>query len=284
MRLVRGLDRFGLGWRPELAASLFAHRGALDLVEAVVEMIPTAQLRSYATLAVQLPLWLHGTTLGLASTFPVDEVRLRNLARTVDRIGPEGWSEHMAFVRVPGVEIGHLAAPPRTPETVEGAARNLRRAAAVVGSLPLLENVACLTPPLGSTLGEGAWITALLEASGAALLLDLHNLYTNAMNEGDDPVQRLLSFPLSRVRQVHIAGGRWIGPPNAPRRLDDHLHPVPVEVFALLETLAQHCPQPLTVVLERDGRYPPLDALLMEVAQAREVVARGRQAGMAPAS
>jgi hypothetical protein len=282
-RRVRGLrlvtDRFGLAWRPELGPGLLAQRDQVDLTEVILEEVGTStrESRAYRTLAAQVPLWLHGTGLGLASAFPLDEQRLARCARAVAAVGPEGWSEHLAFVRVPGIEIGHLAAPPRTPETAEGAARNLRRAARVVGSLPLVENVATLVRPPGSTLTEPAWVRLILEATGAELLLDLHNLYANAVNEGEDPVQRLLAFPLDRVRQVHLAGGRWIGPHEAPRCLDDHLHPTPPVVFDLLQTLAEVHPAPLNVVLERDGAYPPLPELLAELDLARQAVARGRE-------
>jgi hypothetical protein len=261
-----------------LGAGLLAHGQHLDLTELILEdaaAAPARQLRAYRTLATQMPLWLHGTSLGLASTFPSDEARLTRCARMVEAIAPEGWSEHLAFVRVPGIEIGHLAAPPRTLETAEGAIRNLRRATQIVGAPPLVENVASLLCPPGSTLTESEWIHLILEGSGADLLLDLHNLYANAVNEGEDPTERLLAFPLERVRQVHLAGGRWIGPAGATR-LDDHLHATPPEVFDLLETLARVHPGPLNVMLERDGAYPPIQELLEELALARLAVGRGR--------
>jgi hypothetical protein len=277
MRVVN--DRFGIGWRPELSAGLLAHGGQVEMTELILEDAAKASprhRRAYRTLAAQIPLWLHGTSLGLASTYSIDEDRLDRCARTVEAIGPEGWSEHLAFVRVPGIEIGHLAAPPRTPETAEGAVHNLRRAAQIVGSMPLVENVATLVKPPGSTLPEAEWIRSILEASGAELLLDLHNLYANAVNEGEDPATRLRGFPLGRVRQVHLAGGRWIGPPETSKRLDDHLHPTPPEVFSLLETLAKLHPAPLNVILERDGAYPPIQDLIAELELARQAVGRGR--------
>ena len=64
---------------------------------------------------------------------------------------------------------------------------------------------------------------------------------------------------------VHLAGGRrWRG-----RVLDDHLHPVPDAVFALLEELAARAPGPLDVIIERDGSFPPFAELLAELDRAR---------------
>jgi uncharacterized protein (UPF0276 family) len=75
---------------------------------------------------------------------------------------------------------------------------------------------------------------------------------------------------------VHLAGGRWIGEPNAERLLDDHLHDVPDPVYALLAEAGARASHPITVVLERDGRYPPIESFLAELDRAREALAAGR--------
>jgi Protein of unknown function (DUF692) len=119
----------------------------------------------------------------------------------------------------------------------------------------------------------------LLAVSGVGLLLDLHNLYANAVNFGDDPHTFLRRLPLERVTAVHLSGGRWIdGPYGARRLLDDHLHDVPPEVFALLRELGRLAPQPLTVIIERDGRFPPIARLLEQLDIARAALAAGREA------
>lgn len=272
-------DRFGVAWRPELAAGLLSHPEHVDVTEIMLEHVAASQpreQRAFRTLCAQLPVWVHGTTLGAAGVCGVSSAAAERCARVVNRVQPAGWSEHLAFVRAGGVEIGHLAAPPRTAASVEVTAQNLRAVAAVVGAMPLVENVATLVVPVGSTLTEPEWLRGVVELSGAGLLLDLHNLYSNAVNEGEDATARLLALPLDRVRQLHIAGGRWVGPRGRERRLDDHLHPTPTEVFDLLETVAAHHPQPLTVIVERDGPQPPVADLLSEVTLAREAVARGR--------
>lgn len=188
------------------------------------------------------------------------------------------WSEHLAFVRAGGCEIGHLAAPPRTEATIEGTLRNLARARAVVGTAPVLENIATLIDPPASTMGECGWIGAIAARADAALLLDLHNLYANALNFGADPHAMMRGLPLDRVRMVHLSGGVWIGGRDGERQrlLDDHLHDVPPAVYDLLEGLAASAAHPLDVIIERDGCYPPIEALLAQVRDARAALARGR--------
>jgi uncharacterized protein (UPF0276 family) len=222
-----------------------------------------------------VPVTVHGTRLGLASSLPVETRWLDESARVVEAARPLYWSEHLAFVRGGGAEIGHLAAPPRRPEVIDGLAANLRRAREVVGAEPLLENIATLIEPPFSRLDEAAWLGGCLAVSQGGLLLDLHNLHCNALNFGFDAAQCLARLPLDRVRAVHIAGGVRL---PAGRLLDDHRHAVPDPVYGLLETLAALAPQPLDVVLERDGDFPPIEHLLAELDQARAAVAAGRSA------
>jgi uncharacterized protein (UPF0276 family) len=208
----------------------------------------------------------------------VAKSRLEGMARLIGRVKPAAWSEHLAFVRADGAEIGHLAAPPRTPATVEGTLANLRLARTVVGSLPWLENIATLIDPPASTLDEAVWLSAIAEGAGAGLLLDLHNLYANASNFGLDPLAAMEAMPLHRVTCVHVAGGRWITRADAAgsRLLDDHLHDAPDEVLGLLASLAARVPQPLTVIIERDGKYPAMPVLLEQLDLVRAALARGR--------
>jgi uncharacterized protein (UPF0276 family) len=161
--------------------------------------------------------------------------------------------------------------------TVEGALANIEYAARVVGVPPELENIATLVEPPGSTLDEAAWVRSIIRGAGTSLLLDLHNLYANARNFGHDPLQLLAAMPLAQVRSVHISGGRWISAPSGGKRLlDDHRHDPPGDVYVLLEYLATMAAQPLTVILERDGRYPPFAVVATELDAARAALARGR--------
>ena len=201
------------------------------------------------------------------------------MARLIAAVEPESWSEHLAFVRGGGIEIGHLAAPPRSAASVDGACRNLALARRVTGSMPAVENIATLVEPPASPLPEDAWIDAIIRGSGAALLLDLHNLYANAVNFGRTPLDLLQGLPLDRVGIVHLSGGHWIeGPAGTRRLLDDHVHDVPKDVFDLLTELGRRAPQPLTVIIERDGHYPDFGALLCQLDAARAALARGRAA------
>ncbi len=277
---MSGTDRVGLAWRDELAAQIMLHLDHIDHLEIIAERewsVSRRRIDALRDLARQVPVSLHGVSLGLVSSGNVSEERLAQLARLVERVEPDHWSEHMAFVRAGGFEIGHLAAAPYAPQTLAGALRNLERACRVVGSLPQLENIATLLTPPGSCWTESEFIGQVVRGSGAGMLLDLHNFYANACNFGQDPAAILDSMPLARVASVHLSGGHWeTGSDGRSRLIDDHIHDPPEAVYELLGVLAFKVPQPLTVIIERDGHYPDFAALLEQIARARAALALGR--------
>ncbi|HWZ44988.1 MAG TPA: DUF692 family protein [Candidatus Saccharimonadales bacterium] len=275
-------DRVGIGWRPELAADILSSLDQIDVLELVASSSVQASRRERMALrliARQAPVHIHGVDLGLAGSEEVSGRRLDAMARLIHDVEPEAWSEHLSFVRAGGHEIGHLAAPPRSQASVENSARNLRKAVDLIGAQPAMENIATLIQPPCSTLSESAWMSHIAMTSGCDLLLDLHNLYANSVNFNFDPLQFLGELPLQRVRTIHIAGGRWITSPEGHGQylLDDHLHAVTGPVYELLAEVASRVEQPLTVILERDGRYPEMPLLLEELEKARQALHTGRQ-------
>ena len=272
-------DQFGLGWRSPLALGILSNLDRIDLVEVIADDFFRAarrERRALRTLAAQTPITLHGVSLGMASSVAVETKRLDQMVRLCAEVQPVSWSEHLAFVRGGGIEIGHLAAPPRTAATIAGAIANLGRARSVVGVAPQVENVATLIEPPGSDRDEAAWVSEIIRNSESDLLLDLHNLHANSLNFKFDPVEYISRIPPERIRSIHLAGGRWIGRADAQRLLDDHLHDVPDPVYDLLEEVAARVPHALTVVLERDGNFPPIEWLIEQLESARRAVARGR--------
>lgn len=275
-------DRVGLGWRPELAPGIFAALDKIDILEIVGDNYLEAnrqQRLALKLLSRQVPVHIHSIDLGMAGEADVSTKRVDRLARLINEVEPELWSEHLAFVRAGELEIGHLAAAPRNEASVEGTARNLKKASQIIGTLPLMENIATLLQPPCSTLTEQQWISEIASASDCGILLDLHNLYANAANFGFDPRQFLDEIPLERVGCIHIAGGRWIDSPDKSKQylLDDHLHEVADPIYDLVTEVAARAKQPLTVVLERDGAYPAMEVLIKELDRTRAALALGRQ-------
>lgn len=270
-------NRFGLGWRSELAPGILTHLDRIDIVEVIADDFFDGggkKTRALQTLASQVPVTLHGIGIGAAATSGIEMRRVEDFARLIDRVKPDSWSEHLAWVRAGGYEIGHLAAPCRNASTVAATLENLDRMTRKIGWAPVMENIATLINPPASPMSEAEWLNAVLAGKpDLGLLLDLHNVHANSKNCRFDPYRFLDAIPLERVKTIHLAGGRmW-----EERVLDDHLHDVPLPVFQLLEHVAAKTSQPLTVLIERDGKYPKMESMLGQLEAARKAVARGRR-------
>ena len=225
----------GIGWREELAGFV-GRRDGLGFVEVVAESIHDDQplpagLEELARRGV--PVVPHGVRLSLGSAGEPDPARVGHLAGLAERLGAPLVSEHVAFVRGGGLEAGHLLPVPRTRAALGVLAANVRLAQAELGVPLALEHVAALLEWPAPELDEAAFLTELLERTGALLLLDLANLYANARNHGGDPLDLLDALPLERIAYVHVAGGVE----RDGLYHDTHAHPTPPGVLDLVAEL-----------------------------------------------
>jgi uncharacterized protein (UPF0276 family) len=262
----------GIGWRPELAL-LIDRRRDLGFIELLAEDFdprgplppPIEQLRRRGVALVP-----HGVSLSLGGAEPLDPGRLNALATLAERLGVPLVSEHMAFVRGGGLETGHLLPLPRTRDALELLIANVQEAKAALPVPLALENIATLFEWPDAEMDEAAFLTAVLERTDVLLLLDIENVYANALNHGYDPVEFLDRIPLERIAYVHVAGGVQRG----TLYHDTHTHDVPAVVFDLLAELCARTDVP-GVMLERDDRFPPDAQLNAELDSIAAAVARG---------
>jgi hypothetical protein len=219
-----------------------------------------------------VPLVLHAVSLGLGGAEPPDPRRLDTLARLAERLGAVCVSEHVAFVRAEGIESGHLLPVPRADEALELLAENVRLAQAALPVPLALENIATLFDWPEPTRTEAEFLAGLLSRTSALLLLDVANLYANALNLGTDAAAVLASVPRERLAYVHVAGGVRRG----GLYHDTHAHPVPTGPLDLLEALVARL-GPVPALLERDDHFPPPDELTAELRAIEAAIARGVQ-------
>ncbi|GLY93633.1 DUF692 domain-containing protein [Actinoplanes sp. NBRC 103695] len=252
----------GIGWRPEIAGFVAGLPG-LRFAEVVAESIHDhddlppglAELRARGVAIVP-----HGVRLSLGGAEPVEPDRVRHLARAAERLAAPLVSEHIAFVRAGGVEAGHLLPIPRSREAVDAIVANVERTQAELSVPIALEPIAAVFDWPDNELDEGDFLTEILDRTGALLLLDVANVYANALNRGDDPAALFDRIPLERIAYVHVAGGAE----HDGIYHDTHTDTVPPAVYDLVADLcARH--RPPALMLERDGHYPPADDLRAEL-------------------
>ncbi len=266
----------GLGLRPELAALLLAAHGRSDtgpqagacrvrFVEVVAEACmanPLARREALAATALW-PVVPHGVKLSLGSADGIRDDHAARLGSLARELRAPLVSEHVSFTRSATRDIGHLTRLPYTHAALRVLARNVARARRHLPDVPLLlENAAATVVWPDDELDEPEFYAALVRASGCALLLDVGNLYANAVNAGRDPETELLRFPLDAVAMFHIAGGAW----EHGFYFDTHADPIGEPVFALLATALRHT-GPRPILLERDGGFDELAGLQRELAQ-----------------
>jgi uncharacterized protein len=266
---------FGIGWRPEIAL-LIERRHDLAFIELLAEEFteananfplpaPVERLRRRGVTVVP-----HGVSLSLGGAEPLDQDRLRALARLAERLEAPVVSEHIAFVRAGDLETGHLLPLPRTWEALDMVVANVRKARAALQVPLALENIASLFEWPNPEMDEAMFLTEVLERADVLLLLDIANVYANARNHGYDPHELLDRIPLSRLAYVHVAGGVE----HCGIYHDTHTHGVRTAVLDLLEDLCSRTTVP-GVMLERDDRFPPDAELNAELDAIAAAVARG---------
>ncbi|GIF21346.1 uncharacterized protein (UPF0276 family) [Actinoplanes tereljensis] len=252
----------GIGWRPEIDGFV-AELPGLRFAEVVAESVhahgdlPAGLSRLLDRGVTVIP---HGVRLSLGGAEPVDPERVRHLAAVAGRLNAPLVSEHIAFVRAGGIEAGHLLPLPRSREAVDAVVANVKRAQAELPVPIALEPIAALFDWPDDELTEADFLTEILDRTGAGLLLDIANVYANARNRGDDPLELLDKLPLDRVAYVHVAGGDE----HDGLYHDTHTHATPQPVLDLVAELCRRH-RPPALMLERDGDYPPAAELRTEL-------------------
>ncbi len=230
-------------------------------------------------LAARRPLVAHSVGMSLGSAeggFSPDYVA--QLARWQRRYHFAWLSEHLSFTRLPQGpseqwDLGVMLPVPYDEDTLELLAERVALVQRSVQAPFLLENNVFYYQLPEQELSEPAFLRRLGERTGSGLLLDLHNLYTNARNHRLEPREFLAGLDLSSVVEVHVAGGsEW-----RDFYLDAHSGAVPEPVWALLEEMLPRLPNLGGVVFELFGNYVPLlgtGILLNELGRLRGVLER----------
>lgn len=226
--------------------------------------------------AAQRPVVLHGIGLSILSAEPLDDAYVDQLARWRDRLGCDWVSEHLSFTRAGAGHATHAAlalAMPYDHALLELLVPRVRAVQRRLGVPFLLENPVGYVDFGDDELGEPEFFNALMAESGCGMLLDLHNLYTNAHNGRCDALDYLARLDTTGVVEVHVAGGdAMLG-----LHTDSHAGPVHPGVWPLLDALLPRAPKLRAITFEfHEGSWPLLlrDGVAAELGKARAIVER----------
>ncbi len=265
----REIQGAGLGLRRALMGPLLSmDQGAVDFLEAAPENwigVGGRFRRQFRELAERYPLALHGLSLDIGGPDPIDTTLVAAVRELIDAYDVPIYSEHLTYCAAEG-HLYDLLPIPFTQEAVHYVAARVRQVQDIIGRPIALENASYYAQP-HADLTEAEFIRAVLQESDCELLLDVNNIYVNSINHRYDPLEFLDALPLERARYIHIAGHYNEAD---DLKIDTHGADVIDPVWELLAQAYQRV-GPLPTLLERDFNLPPLESLLAEVAQVRNL-------------
>lgn len=260
----------GVGLRTVHYAHILEQRPEVDWFEILSEnYMHTAgrPLLFLDRIAERYPVAMHGVSLSIGSTDPLDFDYLRELKQLRDRTSARWVSDHLCWTGVTGKNTHDLLPLPYTEETLRHVVARVRTVQDFLEAPLALENPSSYLEFEGSTLSEWDFLAALAGEADCALLLDVNNVYVSAYNHGFDPFQYLRALPYDRVVQIHVAGHSHVG----NHIIDTHIGPVIEPVWDLLR-YAHRRASGASVLLEWDAEIPSFDVVHAEALRARGVL------------
>lgn len=213
------------------------------------------------------PVSLHGVGLSMGSTDPLDATHLREIVRLAREIEPLFVSEHLSWGSVEGRFTNDLLPLPYTEEALDHMIERVRQVQDALGHEMLIENVSSYLQFTDSPIPEWEFLATLSRDSGCKLLLDVNNVYVNAMNHGFDAQAFLNGIPREAVREIHLAGHSIHRIGAREVRIDTHDAPVCDAVWTLYSSALERFGS-IPTLIEWDSNLPALDALIAEAHKA----------------
>ena len=260
---------FGLGLRPPHYTAILDSTPAVDWFELITENYLVGggrPLHFLDAIRARYPVVMHGVSLSIGSTAPLDLDYIARVRRLAERCEPEWISDHLCWTGTDGANLHDLLPLPYTAEALLHLAPRIDRVQELLGRPLVLENVSSYVSYANSAMSEWEFLSTLTERTGCRLLLDVNNVYVSSRNHGFDPREFLDGVRIEAVQQFHIAGHLDLG----THVIDTHDAPVREEVWDLYAYALRRF-GPVSTLLERDDNIPPLDELVAELDRARAI-------------
>jgi uncharacterized protein len=263
----------GLGLRTVHYSSIIQDQPAVDWFEILSENYLRTQGRPLDFLdaiAEKYPIVMHGVSLSIGSTDPLDRQYLSELRALRDRVQARWVSDHLCWTGVAGKNTHDLLPMPYTEEALAHVVERTRAVQDFLGTPLALENPSSYAQFAGDSMSEWEFLGRLAEEADCALLLDVNNVYVSSKNHGFDPLEYLNEIPFDRVVQCHVAGHTDHG----THIIDSHIGPVIDPVWELLG-VAHRRASGVSVLLEWDAEIPSFAETHAEALRAHQFIGAG---------
>lgn len=259
----------GIGLRAEHYKTIFEEKPDVPWFEAITEnymgnrALPHRHLEK---IRQDYPVVLHGVSLSIGSTDPLNADYLKSLKSLQDIFQPAWVSDHLCWTSLAKAYVPDLLPLPFNEETIKHCVNRILQVQDYLGQPLVLENISSYLQFTCSEMTEWEFISAIAKQSDCYILLDINNIYVNAINHGFNPRDFLEGIPKARVKQFHLAGFQ----DENTHLLDTHgtnVHDAVWHLFA--QALEQFGDIP--TLIEWDTDIPPLSELQKEAEKAEKI-------------
>lgn len=257
----------GIGLRTVHYAHILAERPAIDWFEVLSEnFLDTGGRPMYVLdqVAERYPVALHGVSMSIGGTDPLDTEYLRKLKALAVRARAHWVSDHLCWTGVQGRNTHDLLPMPYTEEALRHTAARVRTVSEILERPLVLENPSSYVEFAASTMTEWEFLSRLAEEADCGLLLDVNNVYVSSFNHGFDPNLYIDALPAGRVVQYHLAGHTHKG----THIIDTHSDRAVAEVWDLYARAWKRT-GPAATLFEWDEDIPPFEVVHAEALKAR---------------
>lgn len=263
---------FGLGLRAEYYPLIQQNRPKVDWFEIISEdyLIPGGRpLDNLYKIREYYPIIMHGVSLSIGSTDPLDMDYLRQVKQLATDLEVPWLSDHLCWTGIHHQTAHDLLPLPYTEEALKHVVSRVQRVQDFLGRQLVLENVSSYLTYKASTMTEWQFLIEVVQTADCKILLDVNNIFVSGYNHHFEPEVYLNAIPVDRVQQIHIAGHTNLG----DMIVDTHDHAVIPAVWQLYQKALQRFGM-ISTLLERDDRFPPLSMLLNELQKTRQIAAK----------
>lgn len=213
------------------------------------------------------PFVMHGVSMSIGSTDPINKVYLKKLLELADFIQPEWISDHLCWTGVAHVNTHDLLPLPLNEASLSHVTNRILEVQDILKRPLVIENPSTYLEFDSSDISESIFLAELVERTNCRLLVDVNNVYVSSHNHSFDPIEYIQNLPCHAIQQVHLAG------PTSFRHLlvDTHDQPVPQKVWELYK-LVHQATGGVATLLEWDANIPEYPELIKELYIAKDVI------------
>lgn len=269
--MTRPFLGFGLGLRTEHYQTVLDSKPDVDWFEIISEnyMVPGGKPLYYLDqIRNDFPMVMHGVSLSIGSTDPLNMEYLKKLKYLVERVEPHWLSDHLCWTSVNHTNSHDLLPLPYNEKTIDYIASRIRQVQDYLGRQILIENLSSYVTYNNSDMTEWEFLNEILRQADCLVLLDINNIFVSAHNHNFEPMEYILGIDIDKVMQFHLAGHSY----NGDMIIDTHDHNICDPVWDLYAKALKRFGA-ISTMIERDDNIPEFNQLRAELAIAEKIAA-----------